>query len=181
MKKQPLVAPSDVKRYFVSPQESGEICLLACILGNSGEIFFPKLKQEQMTTFSAICDYFVAELGYTKKECNSDSEARLYASQMKEDDKEYPVFYFKSDTTGEKDVEEFFVPGEKVDMETFSSLGVIKGKTHCTVDEISGYISTLESLFKCPDCTKAGIVETLCTILPNFEHEEKGKNLDQKM
>lgn len=181
MKKQPLVAPSDVKRYFVSPQESGEICLLACILGNSGEIFFPKLEQEQMTTFSAICDYFVAELGYTKKECNSDSEARLYASQMKEDDKEYPVFYFKSDTTGEKDVEEFFVPGEKVDMETFSSLGVIKGKTHCTVDEISGYISTLESLFKCPDCTKAGIVETLCTILPNFEHEEKGKNLDQKM
>ncbi|NLX40885.1 MAG: polysaccharide biosynthesis protein [Bacteroidales bacterium] len=181
MKKQPLVAPSDVMRYFVSPQESGEICMLACILGKSGEIFFPKLEQEQMTTFSAICDKFVEEFGYTKKEFSNENEARLYASQMKEGDKEYPVFYFKSDTTGEKDFEEFFVPGEKVDMESFTSLGVIKYNRHCTVDETSGHLTTLEYLFRSPECTKAGIVKTLCTILPNFEHEEKGKNLDQKM
>ncbi len=181
MKKQPLVAPSDVMRYFVSPQESGEICMLACILGKSGEIFFPKLEQEQMTTFSAICDKFVKEFGYTKKEFSNEREARLYASKMKEGDKEYPVFYFKSDTTGEKDFEEFFVPGEKVDMESFTSLGVIKNNTYCTVDETSGHLTTLESLFSSPECTKAGIVKTLCTILPNFEHEEKGKNLDQKM
>jgi FlaA1/EpsC-like NDP-sugar epimerase len=181
MKKQPLVAPSDVMRYFVSPQESGEICMLACILGNNGEIFFPKLEQEQMTTFSAICDRFVEEFGYTKKEFSNESEARLYASKMKEGDKEYPVFYFKSDTTGEKDFEEFYVPGEKVNMKSFTSLGVIKNNTHCTIDETSGYLTTLESLFKSPECTKACIVKTLCTILPNFEHEEKGKNLDQKM
>lgn len=155
--------------------------MLACILGNNGEIFFPKLEQEQMTTFSAICDRFVEEFGYTKKEFSNESEARLYASKMKEGDKEYPVFYFKSDTTGEKDFEEFYVPGEKVNMKSFTSLGVIKNNTHCTIDETSGYLTTLESLFKSPECTKACIVKTLCTILPNFEHEEKGKNLDQKM
>ncbi|HOG41848.1 MAG TPA: polysaccharide biosynthesis protein [Bacteroidales bacterium] len=181
MKNQPLVAPSDVKRYFVSPQESGEICMLACILGKSGEIFFPKLKEEQMITFSSICDKFVKELGYIKKEFDNESEARLYASQMKEGDKEYPVFYFKSDTTGEKDFEEFFIPGEEVDMESFSSLGVIKVEDCCSVDEISDFLSKLELLFDFKECNKADIINTLCGFLPTFEHEEKGKNLDQKM
>ena len=181
MKKQPLVAPSDVMRYFVSPQESGEICMLACILGNSGEIFFPKLEKEQMTTFSAICDKFVEEFGYTKKEFSNESEARLYASKMKDNDKEYPVFYFKSDTTGEKDFEEFFVSGENVDLESYSSLGVIKCEDNCSVNNITEFLSKLELLFDFAECSKADIVNFLCSFLPTFEHEEKGKNLDQKM
>jgi FlaA1/EpsC-like NDP-sugar epimerase len=181
MKKQPLVAPSDVRRYFVSPQESGEICMLACILGKSGEIFFPKLEEEQMITFSAICDRFVEEFGYSKKEFGSESEARLYASKMEEGDKEYPVYYFKSDTTGEKDFEEFFVPGENVDLDRYSSLGVIKGENQCSVNDISEFLYKLELLFDFAECSKVDIVNSLCSFLPTFEHEEKGKNLDQKM
>ena len=124
-KKQPLTAPSDVKRYFVSPEESGQICMLACILGNGGEVFFPKLDEDQMLTFSAICDDFVKAEGFIKVECKNDPEAKRYAAQMSYESDTYPVFYFKSDTTGEKTYEEFYVLGEKVDMERFMSLGVV--------------------------------------------------------
>ena len=105
-KKQPLAAPSDIKRYFVSPEESGQICMLACILGNSGEVFFPKLGEDQMLTFSAICDDFVKAEGFTKVECKNDLEAKQYAAQMSYESDTYPVVYFKSDTTGEKAYEE---------------------------------------------------------------------------
>ena len=99
-KKQPLAAPNDVRRYFVSPEESGQICMLACILGNNGEIFFPKLGEEQMLTFSAICDEFVKSEGYTKREFATDDEAKKFAAEMPYESKTYPVVYFKSDTTG---------------------------------------------------------------------------------
>ena len=101
-KRQPLAAPSDVKRYFVSPEESGQICMLACILGNGGEIFFPKLNEDKMLTFSSICDDFLKAEGFTKKECGSDAEAKKYAAQMEYNNDTYPVLYFQSDTTGEK-------------------------------------------------------------------------------
>ena len=113
MKKQPLAAPNDVKRYFVSPEESGQICMLACILGKNGEIFFPKLDEKQMLTFSAICDKYVETIGCEKKEFSSDDDAKHFAAEMPYDNKEYPVVYFGSDTTGEKAYEEFYVPGEK--------------------------------------------------------------------
>ena len=109
-KKQPLAAPSDVKRYFVSPEESGQICLLACVLGRGGEVFFPKLCEDQMLTFSAICDDFVKAEGFEKKECGSDADAKHFAAEMGYDSDTYPVVYFKSDTTGEKAYEEFYVP-----------------------------------------------------------------------
>ena len=107
-KKQPLAAPSDVKRYFVSPEESGQICMLACILGNGGEVFFPKLGEEQMLTFSSICDDFVKAEGFKKVECQNDLEAKKYAAEMDYENDNYPVVYFKSDTTGEKAYEEFY-------------------------------------------------------------------------
>lgn len=181
MKKQPLAAPNDVKRYFVSPEESGQICMLACMLGNNGEIFFPKLSEEKMITFSSICDKFLKTLGYTPKECSGDEEAKKFASEMSEDSKLYPVVYFQSDTTGEKDYEEFYVPGEKLNMCRFSSLGVIEEVTKRPMSELETFFSDLESLFFRQDCTKAEIVSAIKRFLPNFEHEEKGKNLDQKM
>lgn len=181
MKKQPLAAPNDVKRYFVSPEESGQICMLACMLGNNGEIFFPKLSEEKMITFSSICDKFLKTLGYTPKECSGDEEAKKFASEMSEDSKLYPVVYFQSDTTGEKDYEEFYVPGEKLNMCRFSSLGVIEEVTKRPMTELETFFSDLESLFSRQDCTKAEIVSAIKRFLPNFEHEEKGKNLDQKM
>lgn len=180
-KKQPLAAPSDVKRYFVSPEESGQICMLACILGNGGEVFFPKLGEDQMLTFSAICDEFVKAEGFTKVECGSDPEAKKYAADMSYESEYYPVVYFKSDTTGEKAYEEFFIPGEKVNMERFSALGVVEETAHRDMDEIEDFFAELEEIFASPEFTKAQVVESIKKFIPNFEHEEKGKNLDQKM
>ena len=180
-KKQPLAAPSDVRRYFVSPEESGQICMLACILGRGGEVFFPKLGEEQMLTFSSICDDFVQSEGFVKKECASDEEAKHYAFQMSYDSDTYPVVYFESDTTGEKAYEEFYIPGEKIDTERFQALGVVEQTARHDMDEINGFFQKLESIFALDDFTKSQVVEAIKEFIPNFEHEEKGKNLDQKM
>lgn len=180
MKNQPLVAPRDVRRYFVSMEESGQICMLACILGNNGEIFFSKLGKEKMKTFSEICDAFIKETGYRKHECASDQEAKEYAATHLPGDT-YPVVYFDSDTTGEKDEEEFFVSGETVDMERFMSLGVITHTDNKTGREVEGLIDSLEMLFHDRNFTKEDVVRCLEEYLPNFRHEEKGKNLDDKM
>lgn len=181
MKNQPLSSPNDVKRYFVSPDESGQICMLACMLGKTGEIFFPKLGEEQMMKFSTICDDFLTSLGYKIKYCNSEEEARKFASEMPEDTDTYPVYYFSSDTTGEKGYEEFYIEGEQLNMERFSSLGVIENYPCRESAEIFSFFSEMETLFKRNDFKKEEIVSLLKTFIPNFEHEEKGKNLDQKM
>ena len=188
-KRQPLAAPSDVKRYFVSPEESGQICMLACILGKGGEVFFPKLGEDQMLTFSAICDDFVKAEGFTKKECDSDDEAKSYAASLDTSAHDtglsviadYPVVYFKSDTTGEKAYEEFYVPGEKIDINRFSALGVVEKTVRHDMVGINGFFEKLESIFAKNNFTKADVVEAIKEFIPNFEHEEKGKNLDQKM
>ena len=181
MKKQPLAAPNDVKRYFVSPEESGQICMLACILGYNGEIFFPKLGEKQMLTFSSICDEYVRAIGYEKEEFITDDEAKKFASEMAFDNKKYPVVYFKSDTTGEKAYEEFYIPGEKINMERFTSLGVIEEVEKRPMVEIEAFFNEMERIFLKPDFTKEEVVEAIKSFIPNFEHEEKGKNLDQKM
>ena len=180
-KKQPLAAPSDVKRYFVSPEESGQICMLACILGKPGEVFFPKLGEDPMLTFSSICDDFVKAQGFDKKEYSSDAEAKKYASDMSYNDETYPVVYFKSDTTGEKAYEEFYVPGEKIDMDRFSALGVVEQTTRHDMAEVNDFFQNLEAIFAKDDFTKAEVVDAIKQFLPNFQHEETGRNLDQKM
>lgn len=181
MKKQPLVAPVDVRRYFVSPEESGQICMLACILGKSGEIFFPKLSEEKMITFSSVCDRFLENFGYEKWEFATDAEAKKFAFEMPENSKVYPVVYFKSDTTGEKSFEEFYVPGERLNMNRFMSLGVIEDVKKRSIGELNSFFDKLNRIFLKPDFNKSDIVVALKEFLPNFEHEEKGKNLDQKM
>lgn len=181
MKHQPLAAPSDVKRYFVSPEESGQICMLACVLGKNREIFFPKLGEEQMMTFSVICDHFLHTLGYEIYSCKSEEEAKEFAVKTDKNSKRYPVFYFKSDTTGEKDFEEFYVPGEKLNWERFASLGVIEDVKIRPIEELDTLFDDLNQAFSKSDFTKEEIVNILKDFIPNFEHEEKGKNLDQKM
>ena len=197
-KKQPLAAPSDVKRYFVSPEESGQICMLACILGKGGEVFFPKLGEDQMLTFSAICDDFVKAQGFEKDQCITDEEAKQKASNLELDNcgvaeansslftlhsslPKYPVVYFGSDTTGEKAFEEFYVPGEKIDMQRFQALGVVEQTTRHEMAEVNGFFDKLEGIFAKEGFTKAQVVDAIKKFIPNFEHEEKGKNLDQKM
>lgn len=180
-KKQPLAAPDDVKRYFVSPEESGQICMLACILGNNGEIFFPKLGEEQMLKFSSICDDFLKAEGLQKIEFQTDEEAKKFAFSMPFGSGKYPVVYFKSDTTGEKAYEEFFVPGEKLDMNRFVSLGVITEVKKRPMREVELFFNELEDIFARHDFTKEDVVTAMKEFIPNFEHEEKGRNLDQKM
>ena len=177
-KKQPLAAPSDVRRYFVSPEEAGQICMLACILGNGGEVFFPKLREDQMLTFSSLCDDFVNAEGFSKVEFKNDYEAKHYASY---ESKVYPVVYFKSDTTGEKAYEEFYVSGEKINMERFSTLGVVEETTRRSMSEIDTFFRELEDIFAKDHFTKTEVVVSIKKFIPNFEHEEKGKNLEQKM
>lgn len=186
-KQQPLAAPNDVKRYFVSPEESGQICMLACVLGKPGEVFFPKLGEDQMLTFSSICDDFIKANGLERDLCASDEEAKHKAAQLKnspsEGDSEeaYPVVYFGSDTTGEKAYEEFFVPGEEIDMQRFHALGVVEQTTRHTMDEVNVFFEELEDIFSKDDFTKAQVVNAIKAFIPNFEHEEKGRNLDEKM
>lgn len=179
--RQPLVAPADVRRYFVSPEESGQICLLASILGRSGEIFFPKLDEAEMTTFSSICDSFLEAQGLEKKVFTSDEEARRFAARMPSGSKVWPVVYPPSDTTGEKPYEEFHIPGEKVDMDRFRSLGVIVDVKKRPLSEIEAFFGELEAIFGKTGFSKAEVVRALEGFLPSFHHEEKGRNLDQKM
>lgn len=181
MKKQPLSAPNDVKRYFVSPEESGQICMLACMLGRSREIFFPKLGEEQMKTFSTIADAFLQSLGYEVKTCTSEEEARQFAAAMPDDSKVYPVYYFASDTTGEKSFEEFYTGDEQVNMRRFAALGVIESVKARPVSELQAFFASMRGLLDRDDVTKAEIVQAIQQFIPNFEHVEKGKNLDQKM
>jgi FlaA1/EpsC-like NDP-sugar epimerase len=180
-KKQPLAAPNDVKRYFVSLEESGQICMLACILGKNGEIFFPKLGEDQMLTFSSICDKYVETIGCEKVLCKNDEEAKKFANEMSYDTDKYPVVYFKSDTTGEKAYEEFYIPGEKINMERFMSLGVIEETSRRPMCEVEAFFTEIEGIFASPEFTKEDVVKAIKRFIPNFEHEEKGKNLDQKM
>ena len=184
-KRQPLAAPNDVKRYFVSPEESGQICLLACILGKSGEVFFPKLGEEQMLCFSDICDDFVREHGLQKHLCSTDEEAKQYAAslnfQPQSYPQPYPVIYNGSNTTGEKAYEEFYVEGEIINTTRFQSLGVVEQSQHHSMSEVNQLFEQLESIFTRPDFTKVEVVDAIKSFIPTFEHEEKGKNLDSKM
>ena len=150
MKRQPLSSPNDVKRYFVSPDESGQICMLACILGHNREIFFPKLGEEQMMTFSSIADRFLHSLGYEVKHCSSEEEARRFAAEMPADSKKYPAYYFSSDTTGEKSFEEFYVAGEQVNMNRFQALGVIENIKPMSINEINIFFDKLKNTLNSP-------------------------------
>lgn len=181
MKRQPIAAPADVRRYFVSPEESGQICMLACILGNNREIFFPKLGEEKMKRFSSIADSFIHAMGYEPLECEGDEEAKHFAATMPEETRRWPVVYFRSDTTGEKEHEEFFVKGEATDNDRFRSLGVILPGNPVDSGKTDAFIGEMEEIFARPGFTKAEIVEAMSRYLPNFHHVETGKNLDQKM
>ena len=180
-KLQPLSAPSDVKRYFVSPEESGQICMMACILGENRAIFFPKLEEAQMMTFDAIGTALLHEHGYEVLECSTDEEAIEKAEALKSGSKQYPVHYSVSDTSGEKPYEEFVTEDETSDMERFRSLGVITGKPVPDIEEVADLINRLETAFESDSITKQEIVEIIGNYLPNFEHIETGKSLDSKM
>ena len=180
-KLQPLSAPLDVRRFFVSPEESGQICLLSCILGENREIFFPKLEEAQMMTFDAIATELLKANGYDVIECSSDEEAISKSNELKHGSRLYPVHYSKSDTSGEKPYEEFVTESEITDYDRFKSLGVITGKEIPDKAKISELFVNLNESFNRSDIKKEEIVAIIKSYLPNFEHIETGKSLDGKM
>lgn len=180
-KLQPLSAPSDVRRYFVSPEESGQICLLSCILGENRAIFFPKLEEAQMMTFDGIGTELLKAHGYEVLECNSDEEAIEKAENLRNGSRLYPVHYSVSDTSGEKPFEEFVTDTETADMNRFSSLGVITGKQIPDKSRVEKLFKELNAEFKKQEATKEEVVRIMKAYLPNFEHIETGKSLDSKM
>jgi len=180
-KNQPLAAPNDVRRYFVTPQESGELCLLSGLLGNNRDIFFPKLSEKlHLTTFSDIAVKYLRERGYEPYECESEAEARDKAFALIAK-KQWPCYFFKSDTTGEKDFEEFFTDKEELDMERFESVGVILNQPDFDEFKLDKFINGIETLRSKGNWCKEDIIKLYFDLLPDFSHKETGKYLDQRM
>ncbi len=179
-KLQPISAPSDVKRYFVSPEESGQICMLSCMLGNNREIFFPKLEKEQMMTFDKIATALLHENGFEVLECASDEEAIEKSANLKNGSLFYPVHYSGSNTSGEKAYEEFYTDMELVDMNRMNALGIVTGKDIPDKKRVEILFEKLNNAFD-KETTKEEIVAIIKEYLPNFDHIETGKSLDSKM
>jgi hypothetical protein len=180
LKKQPISCPSDVRRFFVSPEESGQICLLACILGENGDIFFPKLSEADMVNFKTITLDFFDEMGYVIRECSSEEEAKKIA-QTKSVDKIYPAYFFESETSGEKLYEEFYADEDVLDLKLYEGLGVIKNGPRHDISEVNNWIDELKNILANPELDKSVIVTGIQKFIPSFSHLETGLNLDQKM
>lgn len=180
-KRQPIVAPKDIKRYFVTPQESGELCLMSCIFGENRDIFFPKLSEAlHLITFADIAVKYLANLGYEPYLCNSEDEARELVHTLPEKG-QWPCLFTESDTTGEKDFEEFFTDNETLDMERFENLGVIKNEALFVPELVNEFEQTITKLKQNKAWTKDEIVELFFKMIPSFGHKETGKYLDGKM
>ena len=179
--KQPIAAPYDVKRYFVTPQESGELCLLSGLLGENREIFFPKLSENlHLITFSEIAQKYLSLLGYEPYQCESEDEARGRCSELIRQ-KKWPCYFFKSDTTGEKDFEEFYTENETLDMTRFTSVGVIKNEPVFEEEKLSYFEKKINGIMNSDVWNRVEIVELFHEMIPNFGHKETGKFLDQRM
>jgi FlaA1/EpsC-like NDP-sugar epimerase len=180
-KRQPIVAPKDIKRYFVTPQESGELCLMSCIFCENRDIFFPKLREAlHLISFADIAVTYLKQLGYEPQLCGSEDEARELAETLPAEGK-WPCFFTDSDTTGEKDFEEFFTEHEILDMQRFENLGVIKNEAVFDAQLIAKFESEISLMKSCKQWTKEQLVDLFYKMIPGFGHKETGKYLDSKM
>lgn len=180
-KKQPIVAPNDIKRYFVIPKESGELCLMSCIFGENRDIFFPKLSENlHLITFAEIAVKYLSEIGYEPYLCKDEDEARILVETLPNEGK-WPCLFTSSDTTGEKDFEEFFTDKETLDMERFENLGVIKNELNIEEEKLHLFETKINDLKSARKWNKEEIVDLFFTMIPDFGHKETGKYLDSKM
>ena len=181
LKQQPIVAPSDIKRYFVTPQESGELCLMSCIFGDNRDIFFPKLSEAlHLITFADIAVKYLNERGYEPYLCETEDEARELVKTLPAKGK-WPCLFTESDTTGEKDFEEFFTDSEELDMVRFKNLGIIKNTPEFDQQLLNAFESEIASMKNNKAWTKEQIVALFFKMIPGFGHKETGKYLDGKM
>lgn len=180
-KKQPIAAPSDIRRYFLTPQESGQLCLMSGLLGENRDIFFPKLSENlHLITFSKIATNYLQNLGYEAIECASEEEARVKAPELIRD-KKWPCYFFESDTTGEKDFEEFYTSTEELDFIKYQNIGVIKNQAIFNGEHLEFFLRNYEFIRKHSPINKPDIIDLFNIMIPNFSHLETGKYLDQKM
>lgn len=181
LKKQPIVAPDDVKRYFVTPQESGELCLMSCIFGDNRDIFFPKLNEQlHLITFSEIARNYLKARGFELYECSDEDEARALVENLPDIGK-WPCLFTSSDTTGEKDFEEFFTDQETLDLDRFKSIGIIKNSFTPEPDKLENFEKAIEIIRSKETWTKEEVVQLFQYMIPEFGHKETGKYLDSKM
>ena len=180
-KSQPIVAPNDVRRYFLTPKESGELCLLSTIFGENRDIFFPKLDENlDLITFSEIAKRYLANLGYKPFLCKNEEEARKLAKVLPKD-RLYPCLFAPSDTTGEKDYEEFFVDGERLDMQRLQNIGIVKNNANFDSKKLEIFKNNILNLKSSLAWSKEDILREVFELIPNFMHKETGKYLDEKM
>lgn len=180
-KKQPLSAPNDIKRYFVTPQESGELCLMSCIFGENRDIFFPKLSEKlHLITFADIAVKYLENIGYKPYLCESENEARELIKTLPAKG-EWPCYFFTSDTTGEKDFEEFFTDSEILDMVKFENIGIIKNDFYFNKDKLIHFENIIKSMKTKQEWNKKDIVKLFFDMLPDFGHKETGQYLDNRM
>lgn len=180
-KRQPIAAPQDIKRYFVTPKESGELCLMSCIFGENRDIFFPKLsKNLHLVSFAEIAVKYLKQLGYEPYLCSSEDEARKLMETLPDEGK-WPCLFTDSDTTGEKDFEEFFTDNEVLDMDRFKNLGVIKNEAVYEPVLVAEFEQTISKLKLDKSWTKEEIFTLFHKMIPGFGHKETGKYLDSKM
>lgn len=180
-KRQPIVAPNDVRRYFVTPKESGELCLMSCIFGDNRDIFFPKLSENlHLISFADIAVKYLEQKGFEPVFCSDEDQARELAKTLPEQGK-WPCLFTGSDTTGEKDFEEFFTNQETLDMEQFLNLGIIKNDAKFDERLLGEFESRISGLKQELNWTKEDLVELFFKMIPDFGHKETGKYLDSKM
>jgi FlaA1/EpsC-like NDP-sugar epimerase len=180
-KRQPIAAPNDIKRYFVTPQESGELCLMSCIFGENRDIFFPKLSEAlHLISFSDIAIKYLKDKGFEPYLCNTEDEARELVKTLPEQGK-WPCLFTKSDTTGEKDFEEFYTDKEVLDMSRFENLGVIKNEPKYDENQLNDFEDSIGKIKSSMGWSKKLIVDEFFKMIPNFEYHDNGKYLDGKM
>lgn len=180
-KMQPITAPKDIRRYFVTPQESGELCLLSCLFGENRDIFFPKLSEHlDLLTFSQIAERYIQTLGYKPYICETEDEARKRSLELI-GQKNWPCFFFNSDTSGEKDFEEFFTGSEQLELERFSSIGIIHNDIQTYQTKLVNFENRISSWIKTGVYSRDDLIDLFNDIIPNFDHKETGKFLDSRM
>jgi len=180
-KHQPFSAPNDVRRYFVTPQESGELCLISALLGENRDLFFPKPSVElHLTRFSDIAERYLLSMGFKPYLCKTEAEARQKSANLI-DNKQWPCFFFESDTTGEKDVEEFFTSKEVLDLDRFSEVGIVKNSDDFDGEKLDYFLNNIQLLRDAGTWSRQALITLFNELLPEFNHLERGKFLDQRM
>jgi len=180
-KKQPISAPTDIRRYFLTPKESGELCLISALFGDNRDIFFPKLSEKlNLITFAEITEKYLHQLGYEPYKCENENEARKKMDSLPKLGK-WPVYFFQTDTTGEKDFEEFFTQNELLDLDIFENIGIIKNEAVFNNEKIEYFINRIDQFKRNGRWKTEEIIELFNLLVPNFKHQEMNKNLDQRM